>query len=739
MDVKERRRNVEKLYKRGTKTEKIAKLLGISVRTVERDISFLQGHNKEKTEETILSVHREIISRRKKEEEPEVPKLKRSKEVAKRRENVARLYTKGKTVREIAEELGVTVPIIYQDIRLLIKEGKVEKREKSDINGKKEGRKRSKEVAKRREEVVRLYTKGKTVREIAEELGISLPTIYQDIRILVKEGKIEKREREESKTNGKKRGRKRSKKVSKRREDAARLYKEGKTAKEISEELGVSVSIIYQDIRILIKEGKIEKREKFDINGKKEGRKRSKEVAKRREEVVRLYTKGKTVREIAEELGVSVSIIYQDIRILIEEGKIEKREEKKSQKNSENEKRKISRRAEEKNEKPEIDVDEEITTQESKYMKIDALYRENKSYGEIADELNLSILEVMEYLQQIKLNKSTEAVISDRKTMVKKLYEEGKTLEEIANDLNISEALVKEDLLAFGIIPGLELVKEKRKEEQSQDKQESEEEKIVNKKEVIGKTPKSHILGIKERREKVEKLYDEGMEEEEIASKLGVSVRVVRRDIEALLDARMIQDKSTKAKIDDNLKKEEEARILKRREQIERLYKEGKSAQEIAEELGISKEIVIEDIKILIRDGKLPKGNRKEFSKDRKERIVNRRKKIFEERRKKVAELYNEGRSLEEIAEKLGVTVWIVRNDINVLVRRKIIKRRVDKQVKKESEGNEIRKEEDEERRKKVEKLYNEGTAVAEIIQRLNVSRNKIYRRHRCTRKNGKN
>ena len=372
-------------------------------------------------------------------------------------------------------------------------------------------------------------------------------------------------------------------------------------------------------------------------------------------------------------------------------------------------------------------------------MKIDALYRENKSYGEIADELNLSILEVMEYLQQIKLNKSTEAVISDRKTMVKKLYEEGKTLEEIANDLNISEALVKEDLLAFGIIPGLELVKEKRKEEQSQDKQESEEEKIVNKKEVIGKTPKSHILGIKERREKVEKLYDEGMEEEEIASKLGVSVRVVRRDIEALLDARMIQDKSTKAKIDDNLKKEEEARILKRREQIERLYKEGKSAQEIAEELGISKEIVIEDIKILIRDGKLPKGNRKEFSKDRKERIVNRRKKIFEERRKKVAELYNEGRSLEEIAEKLGVTVWIVRNDINVLVRRKIIKRRVDKQVKKESEGNEIRKEEDEERRKKVEKLYNEGTAVAEIIQRLNVSRNKIYRRHRCTRKNGKN
>ena len=609
MDVKERRRNVEKLYKRGTKTEKIAKLLGVSIRIIERDIAFLQEHNKEKTEETMLSIHSEIVSRRKKEEEPELSKLKRSKQVTKRREDVARLYTKGKTAREIAEELGVAVSIIYQDIRILIEEGKIEKREenKSKINRKRRGRKRSKEVAKRREEVVRLYTKGKTAREIAEELGVALPTIYQDIRIL------------------------------------------------------------------------------------------------------------------------------------IEEGKIEKREENKSEKNSENGKRKISRRAEEKNEKPEIDVDEETTPQESKYMKIDALYRENKSYGEIADELNLSILEVMEYLQQIKLNKSTEAVISDRKTMVKKLYEEGKTLEEIANNLNISEALVKEDLLAFGIIPGIELVKEKGKEEQSQDKQESEEEKIVNKKEVIGKTPKSHILGIKERREKVEKLYDEGMEEEEIASKLGVSVRVVRRDIEALLDARMIQDKSTKAKIDDNLKKEEEARILKRREQIERLYKEGKSAQEIAEELGISKEIVIEDIKILIRDGKLPKGNRKEFSKDRKERIVNRRKKIFEERRKKVAELYNEGRSLEEIAEKLGVTVWIVRNDINVLVRRKIIKRRVDKQVKKESEGNEIRKEEDEERRKKVEKLYNEGTAVAEIIQRLNVSRNKIYRRHRCTRKNGKN
>ena len=545
MDVKERRRNVEKLYKSGTKPEKIAKLLGISVRTIERDIAFLQEHNKEETGKTEFSVHAERISIREKE--------------------------------------------------------------------------------KRREE------------------------------------------------------------------------------------------------------------KKSKINGKRRGRKRSKEVAKRREKVARLYTEGKTVREIAEELGVSVSIIYQDIRILIEEGKIKKREEKKSEKNSKNENRKINRKAEEKAENSGIDVYEEITPQESKYMKIEALYRENRSYGEIADELNLSILEVMEYLQQIKLNKFTETEISDRKTMVKKLYEEGKTLEEIANNLNISETLVKEDLLAFGIIPGIELVREKRKEEQSQDKQKSEEEKIVNKKEVIGKTPKSHILGIKERREKVEKLYDEGMEEEEIASKLGVSVRVVKRDIEALLDIRMIQDKSTKVKIDDNLKKEEEARILKRREQIERLYKEGKSAQEIAEELGISKEIVIEDIKILIRDGKLPKGNRKEFSKDRKERIVNKRKKIFEERRKKVAELYNEGRSLEEIAEELSISVLVVKNDINILVGRKIIERRVEKEAKKEN------KREDEKRREEVEKLYNEGITITEIAQRLNVSRDKIYRRHRCTRKDGKN
>ena len=545
MDVKERRRNVEKLYKSGTKPEKIAKLLGISVRTIERDIAFLQEHNKEETGKTEFSVHAERISIREKE--------------------------------------------------------------------------------KRREE------------------------------------------------------------------------------------------------------------KKSKINGKRRGRKRSKEVAKRREKVARLYTEGKTVREIAEELGVSVPIIYQDIRILIEEGKIKKREEKKSEKNSKNENRKINRKAEEKAENSGIDVYEEITPQESKYMKIEALYRENRSYGEIADELNLSILEVMEYLQQIKLNKFTETEISDRKTMVKKLYEEGKTLEEIANNLNISETLVKEDLLAFGIIPGIELVREKRKEEQSQDKQKSEEEKIVNKKEVIGKTPKSHILGIKERREKVEKLYDEGMEEEEIASKLGVSVRVVKRDIEALLDIRMIQDKSTKVKIDDNLKKEEEARILKRREQIERLYKEGKSAQEIAEELGISKEIVIEDIKILIRDGKLPKGNRKEFSKDRKERIVNKRKKIFEERRKKVAELYNEGRSLEEIAEELSISVLVVKNDINILVGRKIIERRVEKEAKKEN------KREDEKRREEVEKLYNEGITITEIAQRLNVSRDKIYRRHRCTRKDGKN
>ena len=137
MDVKERRRNVEKLYKRGTKTEKIAKLLGVSIRIIERDIAFLQEHNKEKTEETMLSIHSEIVSRRKKEEEPELSKLKRSKKVTKRREDVARLYTDGKTAKEISEELGVSVQIIYQDIRILVKEGKIEKREREEKNLKK--------------------------------------------------------------------------------------------------------------------------------------------------------------------------------------------------------------------------------------------------------------------------------------------------------------------------------------------------------------------------------------------------------------------------------------------------------------------------------------------------------------------------------------------------------------------------------------------------------------------------
>ena len=301
-------------------------------------------------------------------------------------------------------------------------------------------------------------------------------------------------------------------------------------------------------------------------------------------------------------------------------------------------------------------------------MKIESLYRKNKSYGEIADELDLSIIEVMEYLQQIKSDKSTETVITDRKTMVKRLYEEGKTLEEIANNLNISDALVKEDLLSFGIIPGITKRRVKGKEEESPNKQEMEVGERVKKEEEFGNISKSHILGIKERREKVEKLYDEGIEEEEIASRLGVSVRVVIRDIEALLDARMIQDKSSKAKIDDNIEKEEEeAKILKRREQIERLYKQGKSAKEIAEELGIS--------------------------------------------------------------------VLIVKNDINILVKRKIIERRVEK----ENGGDDVRKEDDEKRREEVERLYNEGITVTEIVQRLNVSRDKIYRRHRCIRKGGKN
>lgn len=124
---------------------------------------------------------------------------------------------------------------------------------------------------------------------------------------------------------------------------------------------------------------------------------------------------------------------------------------------------------------------------------------------------------------------------------------------------------------------------------------------------------------IKKRREKVKELYEEGKTNQEIVDILTVSIQTVANDIFYLKNQGEITITGKE-------------RIEKRREKVKELYKAGKTSQEIADILGISKQTVKNDIYYLRKQGEITGKERKE---------------IIEKRREKVKELDKQGNKKE--------------------------------------------------------------------------------------------
>lgn len=125
-----------------------------------------------------------------------------------RREKVIKLYNKGKSQREIAEELQVSQMTVYRHIKYLKERGKIAERK-----GTRKQKETEKRIKERREKVKELYNKGKTAEEIQEELQASRRTIYRDKKYL-------KEQEENSKRN------KRTKRIEDRREKVKELCDE---------------------------------------------------------------------------------------------------------------------------------------------------------------------------------------------------------------------------------------------------------------------------------------------------------------------------------------------------------------------------------------------------------------------------------------------------------------------------------------------------------------------------------
>ena len=521
--------------------------------------------------------------------------------IEKRRKQVARLYQEGKSQREIAEELQVTTNVVYLDLKKLLSDGIIKKG-----TMKTDAEKRHENIQKRRKQVARLYQEGKSQREIAEELQVTTNVVYLDLKKLLSDGIIQKRNRIGE-----------NPRIRERRKQVAKLYNKGKRTEEIAKKVQVSVSTVLSDIKQLLNDGIIEKRNRIEKNPR---------IKERRKQVARLYREGKTQKEIAEELQVSVSTVLSDIKQLLNDGIIEKRNRT-----------------------------EENSRIKERRKQVARLYNEGKRKKEIAQELQVSIDTVNVDIQELikngivqELKKGNAKKVEERRKEVARLYNEGKSRREIVQELQVSVGTVTMDiqkLIKNGIIQKRTDVKRNAKKKE-------------------------------ERRKKVARLYNEGKSRKEIAEELQISVATVGVYIQELIKNGAVQD----------LGKEKSEKKEERRKKVARLYQEGKTQKEIAEELQVSLSVVYNDEKRLLGDG------------------ISR---SIQERRKKVARLYREGNSIEEIAQKLQISEIEIYKDIRALLKVGIIE-----------DENRIN---EKERKKQVLNLWETGGILSEISEKLGV------------------
>ena len=223
--AQKRRERIIPLYSNEMKIKDIAEIEGVSRTTIARDIAQLVKAGK--------------VERKKKFKE------KRYQEMEERRERIIPLYDNGMSIKDIAEIEGVSMTTIAKDIKQLMKAGRVKKQGTLK-------EKHHQEIEERRERIISLYNKGMRLKDIAEIEGVSMPTIARDIEQLVKAGKIKKKKTFKEK---------RYQEMEERRERIIPLYDNGMSIKDIAEIEGVSKPTIANDIKQLMKAGRVKKQE----------------------------------------------------------------------------------------------------------------------------------------------------------------------------------------------------------------------------------------------------------------------------------------------------------------------------------------------------------------------------------------------------------------------------------------------------------------------------------------------
>ena len=358
------------------------------------------------------------------------------------------------------------------------------------------------------------------------------------------------------------------------------LFESGKTKPyQIAKELQIDTKDVRKHLREMAEEGKI------DNSGT------VKRIQKRQEEVEKLLKDDKRAKEIAKILDVSTYTIREDIKHLKARGKVQSIQEENTHKKSE----------------------QEESKEESNQNRIIELYEADKTQKEIAEILGISINKLKKTLENLLAEGKIESKHEIRKKQIRTLCEAEKTQEKIAEILKISPTTVSRYVRELKA-EGLDIKKQQR----SKKKRKQRKEKIIRKEKarllyedektqgkiakelnISESTVTNYIKELKqegkikerpkktkqqqEREEVVRKSYSKKKTYREIAETIGISVSGIYRIVSELKAEGLIKERKITKK--------------ERLDEIERLYKAGKTQTEIAKKLGVSPTTINREIK----------------------------------------------------------------------------------------------------------------------------------------------
>ena len=561
---------IVELFRQGKTYRQIGDDLGFPISIISSKIQKLKK---------VGIINDDIISQRK----SNIAYLKQKKS-SETNEQIIKLLEQGKTISEIAHVCKLPKTYIYQKIKILQETGKLSQ----DIIEQNPNLAYLKKQTINNDELIELFKQGKTHKEISKALGCALSTTSQYIQILKDNGVITDDIINERKYN-----------LAIIYKQLIELFRQGKTYRQIGDELGFNRTVISSKIQKLKEAGIIDD----DIISQRNSNiayLKQKKLSETNEQIIKLLEQGKTIPEIVRTLKLTPSTIQRKIKVLQETGKLNQEIINKNPNLSYLKNKKVT-----------INNDELIE-----------LFRQGKTHKEISNALGYTLPAISQYIQILKDNGViTNDIINERKSNLAiiysqliELFKQGKTYKQIGDELGFDRITISQyiqELKIYGVITN-DIINERKT--------------------IITYLPKEKLSGIDNQ---IIKLLKQGNTIREISKILKITTTLIFRRIRILQKAGKLSQDIIKSNPDLAYLNKKKVTI---NDAIIELFKQGKTPKEISMALGYAPVTISRRIQKLKNKGI----------------IIDEQNSNLMATYKQLIELFRQGKTQKEISEALG-------------------------------------------------------------------------------------